>query len=239
MASALDREKLLENLQAMSISCTDHQLEQLEVYAQLLVEWNQKMNLTAITSPEGIAVLHFADSLSLLTALPLDGTERMLDIGTGAGFPAIPLKIARPDLQLTMMDSLNKRLTFLQQVCHELGLSAQILHSRAEESAREPHLREQFDLVTARAVAALQVLAEYCLPYVKVGGYFAAMKGPSCEDELAAADHAIRVLGGKVERVVSLTLSDGSVRHIALIKKVSATPATYPRHGSKIAKKPL
>ncbi len=239
MESVLNRTLLTENLQSMSLSCTDGQMDQLEAYAALLVEWNQKMNLTAITSPDGIAVLHFADSLSLLTALPLQGGERLLDVGTGAGFPAIPLKIMRPALQLTMMDSLNKRLTFLNHVCDQLGLHAKTIHSRAEEGAHTPELREQFDVVTARAVASLQVLAEYCLPYVKVGGTFAAMKGPSCPEELEQAKTAIATLGGKVERVVSLTLSDGSVRHIALIKKVASTAKTYPRHGSKIAKKPL
>ena len=239
MESVLNRELLTENLHAMSLTCTDSQMDQLEAYAALLVEWNQKMNLTAITSPDGIAVLHFADSLSLLTALPLQGDERLLDVGTGAGFPAIPLKIMRPALQLTMMDSLNKRLTFLNHVCDQLELRAKTIHGRAEEGAHTPALREQFDVVTARAVASLQVLAEYCLPYVKVGGTFAAMKGPSCPEELEQAKNAIATLGGKVERVVSLTLSDGSVRHIALIKKVAATAKTYPRHGSKIAKKPL
>lgn len=239
MSEVLDRERLITNLDTMGLSLTPQQLEQFDCYARLLVEWNQKMNLTAITSPEEIAVLHFADSLTLLKAIDLTGNKRILDIGTGAGFPAIPLKIAQPDLQFTLMDSLNKRLTFIGEVLKTLGHSATVLHSRAEEGAAKPELREQFDVVTARAVASLQVLAEYCLPYVRVGGCFAAMKGPSCEEELKGAANAIHLLGGKVKETVSFTLSDGSVRHIAVIEKVRPTPEKYPRHGSKIAKKPL
>ncbi len=235
----LNHPLLMQNLDQLGLSYTPEQLAALDTYAALLVEWNQKMNLTAITSPDGIAVLHFADSLSLLKSLPLTGEERLLDIGTGAGFPAIPLKIFRPQLQLTMMDSLNKRLTFLKEVLATVGLTANVIHSRAEEAARDKTLRQQFDVVTARAVASLQVLAEYCLPYVKVGGTFAAMKGPSCKEECEVAQKAIATLGGKLERVDSFTLSDGSKRNIAIIQKVANTPDTYPRHGSKIAKKPL
>ncbi len=239
MESFVNRQLLTQNLDRLQLAYTDAMLDQLETYAKLLVEWNQKMNLTAITSPEGIAVLHFADSLTLLSSLSLDENATMLDIGTGAGFPALPVKIFRPDIDLSLMDSLNKRLTFLTEVLNTLSLSATLHHSRAEESARKPQLREQFDLVTARAVASLQVLAEYCLPYVKVGGTFAAMKGPSCPEELSAAKKAIELLGGKVEKVDEYELSDGSRRHIAIIKKVKPTAEKYPRHGSKIAKKPL
>jgi 16S rRNA (guanine(527)-N(7))-methyltransferase RsmG len=239
MESFVNRQLLIENLETLQLPYTQPMLDQLETYARLLVEWNQKMNLTAITSPEGIAVLHFADSLTLLSSMPLTGKESMLDIGTGAGFPALPVKIFCPDLQLSLMDSLNKRLTFLREVLDTLALSATIYHSRAEESAQKPQLREQFDVVTARAVASLQVLAEYCLPYVKVGGHFVAMKGPSCPEELEAAQKAITLLGGKVKRVDKYQLTDGSQRHIAIIEKVAPTPAKYPRHGSKIAKKPL
>ncbi len=235
----LNQDLLISHLKEWGLSSTPEQLSALHTYASLLVEWNEKMNLTAITSPDGIAVLHFADSLSLLAALPFEPNASVLDIGTGAGFPAIPLKIFRPDLKLTMMDSLNKRLTFLKEVLGSLGLSAEILHARAEEFANKPNLRQQFDVVTARAVASLQVLAEYCLPYVKVGGVFAAMKGPSCSEELAAAKNAITTLGGQLEETRSFTLSDGSVRHIALIRKIEDTPEKYPRHGSKISKKPL
>ena len=239
MEHVFNHQALLENLQTFSVSCTPTQVDQLETYAKLLVEWNQKMNLTAITSPDGIAVLHFADSLSFLSAFPLQGNEKILDIGTGAGFPAIPLKIACPNASFTLMDSLNKRLTFLNEVLSTLSLSATLIHGRAEEQGQDKKMREQFDVVTARAVASLQVLAEYALPFVKVGGHFVAMKGPSCNEELEAAKNAITTLGGKVKKVVPFTLSDGSIRHIAIIEKVKNTPATYPRHGSKITKKPL
>lgn len=239
METTFYHEEFLKNIESFGLSCSSEQLASLETYAKLLTEWNQKMNLTAITSPEGIAVLHFADSLSFLSAFPLQGNEKVLDIGTGAGFPAIPLKIMNPTVSFTLMDSLNKRLTFLREVLNTLSLDATLLHSRAEEAARDKKMREQFDVVTARAVASMEVLAEYALPYVKVGGHFVAMKGPSCKEELEKAKNAISTLGGKVKTVVPFTLSDGSARYIAIIEKVKPTPNAYPRHGSKIAKKPL
>ena len=239
MEQVLNQQLLTENLDALAIPYTKEQLSALEQYAALLVEWNQKMNLTAITSPDGIAVLHFADSLTLMKSLNLSHGARVLDVGTGAGFPAIPLKIFCPQADLTMMDSLNKRLTFLSQVLNHLSLQGTLLHARAEEAAHQPKMREQFDVVTARADAALPVLCEYCLPFVKVGGVFAAMKGPSCGEELDAAQSAIAKLGGKIEGMDEYTLSDGSRRFIALIRKVKPTEDKYPRHGSKIAKKPL
>ena len=239
MEQFLNRQLFTENLDTLGIEYSSQQLSALERYAALLVEWNQKMNLTAITSPDGIAVLHFADSLTLLKSVTPAAGQRVLDVGTGAGFPAIPLKLFCPDVDLTMMDSLNKRLTFLSTVLGELHLQGSLLHARAEEAAHQKNMREQFDLVTARAVAALPVLCEYCLPFVKVGGVFAAMKGPSCKEELDAAASAITKLGGRVERVDEYTLSDGSRRFIALIRKVKPTQDKYPRHGSKIAKKPL
>ncbi len=239
METTFNHQEFLNNIETFGLSCSDEQLASLETYAKLLVEWNQKMNLTAITSPEGIAVLHFADSLSFLSAFPLKGDEKVLDIGTGAGFPAIPLKIMNPTVNFTLMDSLNKRLTFLREVLNTLSLNATLLHSRAEERARDKKMREQFDVVTARAVASMEVLAEYALPYVRLGGHFVAMKGPSCQEELEKGANAIATLGGKVVRVVPFTLSDGSARYIAIIEKVKKTPDVYPRHGSKIAKKPL
>ena len=239
METTFHHQEFLNNIENFGLSCSAEQLASLETYAKLLVEWNQKMNLTAITSPEGIAVLHFADSLSFLSAFPLKGDEKVLDIGTGAGFPAIPLKIMNPTVRFTLMDSLNKRLTFLREVLGTLSLDATLLHRQEEESARDKKMREQFDVVTARAVASLEVLAEYALPYVKIGGHFVAMKGPSCKEELEKGAKAIEILGGKVKTVVPFTLSDGSSRFIAVIEKVKKTPDAYPRHGSKIAKKPL
>lgn len=208
-------------------------------YSKMLIDWNNRINLTAITEPKQIAIKHFIDSLLLLDAVEIKDGDKLLDVGTGAGFPGVPIKIARPGIELTLLDSLNKRLLFLQDVMREINLEATIIHSRAEEGSRKPALREQFDVVTSRAVANLNLLAEYCLPYVKVGGYFAAMKGPEVDDELKGAESAIGILGGRIEEVKRYKLPDDSRRSIILIRKISKTSDKYPRHGSKIAKKPL
>lgn len=221
------------------IILSDTQLSQFQRYMELLVEWNQKMNLTAITDPEGVTVKHFFDSLLLLKAVELPQGASLIDVGTGAGFPGIPVAIARPDIKLTLLDSLNKRLVFLAEVCRELGIQADIHHARAEEGGRQKELREQFDFATARAVAGMNVLSEYCVPFVKPGGAFVAMKGPDGEEEAKQAARAIGVLGGKAEKLAQFTLPDGSHRCIVVVRKVRETPDTYPRHGSKISKKPL
>ena len=199
---------------AEGFELTARQLEQFDQYAQFLVEYNEKVNLTAITDPEGI------------------------EVGTGAGVPSVPAKIVRDDLRLTLLDGLNKRIVFLGELSRRLGQENTALHARAEEAARG-ELREQFDLATARAVADLRVLAEYCLPFVKVGGVFAALKGPDGPAEVEAAKKAISLLGGKVEAVKSFTLPGQQARTVAVIRKVQPTPAKYPRHGGKIAKQPL
>lgn len=220
-------------------------MEKLDIYARLLVEWNQKMNLTAITDPAGIAVKHFADSLTAAALMP-EGAFSLIDVGTGAGFPGVPLALYRPDCKLTLLDSLNKRLTFLDTVCRETGLTATLIHARAEEGGRDPKLREKYDVACARAVANLPVLSEYCLPFVKVGGRFVALKGPDADRERADAARGIGVLGGKIAAVNALTLPAEPIegiqpmeRRLVVVEKVKPTPAAYPRHGSKIAKKPL
>ena len=180
------------------ISLSLSQLEQLDRYAQLLVEWNQKMNLTAITDPEGILIKHFLDSILPFTLVPLPQGALLIDVGTGAGFPAIPLLSWRPDLQITLLDSLKKRLTFLETALSTCGLAAQVIHSRAEDGGRRPDLREQFDLATARAVANLRELSEYCLPYIKPGGMFYALKGGDAAAEIRGAEKAIHLLGGRL-----------------------------------------
>ena len=223
----------------MNILLTDAQLAQFDRYAELLAEWNRKMNLTGITDPDGVVTRHFLDSLSVLPCAPIPTGASLIDVGTGAGFPGIPLKIARPDLRLTLLDSLGKRLTFLRAAADALGISAQIVHMRAEEGGRNPAMRAQYDVVTARAVAALPVLAEYCIPFAKKGGLFVAMKGPECEAECAASDRGIRILGGRIERLIPRTLDDGSGRTLVLIRKAAPTPPAYPRVGAKIAKSPL
>lgn len=223
---------------AEGFELTARQLEQFDQYAQFLVEYNEKVNLTAITNPEGIEVKHFLDSLMLLKAVELPEGASVIDVGTGAGFPSVPAKIVRDDLRLTLLDGLNKRIVFLGELSRRLGQENTALHARAEEAARG-ELREQFDLATARAVADLRVLAEYCLPFVKVGGVFAALKGPDGPTEVEAAKKAISLLGGKVEAVKSFTLPGQQARTVAVIRKVQPTPAKYPRHGGKIAKQPL
>ena len=223
---------------AEGFELTARQLEQFDQYAQFLVEYNEKVNLTAITDPEGIEVKHFLDSLMLLKAVELPEGASVIDVGTGAGFPSVPAKIVRDDLRLTLLDGLNKRIVFLGELSRRLGQENTALHARAEEAARG-ELREQFDLATARAVADLRVLAEYCLPFVKVGGCFAALKGGDIEEELDEAKYAVRQLGGKVESVEKFDLPGGLSRSIVVIRKVKPTPAKFPRPSGKIKKNPL
>ncbi len=210
--------------------------EQLDRYAEILVEYNQKVNLTAITDPEGIEDKHFIDSL-LLAACP-EVRGALVDVGTGAGFPGIVAKLYRPELQLTLLEPTGKRVDFLRYACEVLGIEAEFLKERAEEAARK-RWRETFDVATARAVAALPVLAEYCLPLVRVGGVFIAMKGSGAGEELQAARGAVEKLGGQYKEQRSFTLPDGSSRTLLFFQKISRTSPVYPRNGGKIAKAPL
>ncbi len=238
----LDIRRLCEVTAAVGAPLTVAQAFKLDKYAEVLVEWNEKMNLTAITAPDEMLVKHFADSLTAAPYLP-SGEFSLIDVGTGAGFPGVPLKILRPDCRLTLLDSLNKRLVFLEALCGAVGVDATRVHARAEEGGQKKELREQFDVATARAVAALPVLCEYCLPFVKVGGVFLALKGPDADNEVAAADNALQKLGGRVREVVALTLPDtnGGVleRRLVVVEKVSPTPALFPRPSAKMAKQPL
>ena len=213
------------------------QLEQFQTYMELLLEWNEKMNLTAITEPKAVAVKHFLDSILLLPYM--EGGDTLIDVGTGAGFPGVPLKIMRPQLHLTLLDSLNKRLRFLKEVLGQLGLEAAVVHARAEEGGRMPNLRAQFSFVTARAVAPLNLLCEYCLPFLQMGGTFLAMKGPEPEEEIAAAKKAVYLLGCELEGVEHFTLPGGDARSLVRIRRIKPLPSIYPRHGAKIAKSPL
>ena len=230
---------LLEDAAKLGISVTDEMLTRFEKLAFLLVEQNKTMNLTAITDPDGIAVKHFADSISALSAADFPQGAKVLDVGTGAGFPSIPLLIARPDLDMTMIDSTAKKLKYVASAVESLGLTAEVLHTRAEEAGQNKEYREKFDIVCSRAVAALNVLREYCLPFVKVGGVFLAMKGAKAQEEIADAKAAIKTLGGKIVDEKSFTLSDGGERTIVVIKKISQVPPKYPRVSAQIAKKPL
>ncbi|MBR1731488.1 MAG: 16S rRNA (guanine(527)-N(7))-methyltransferase RsmG [Ruminococcus sp.] len=222
----------------IGVELTDFQLEQFEKYYNLLIEWNKKINLTRITEPDEVVTKHFTDSLTLLKYCEIPDSAKVIDVGTGAGFPGIPLKIARPDIKLTLLDSLNKRLNFLNEVCNETGIKADLVHARAEDGAKDNKYRERFDIAVSRAVARLNTLSEYCIPYVKTGGQFVSMKGPELSDELNEAKPAIKTLGGEIAAVNEFNLKD-SGRTIVLIDKVTKTPKAYPRHSSKIKAKPL
>lgn len=214
-------------------------VQKFDKYAKFLVEYNSKVNLTAITDYQGITIRHFIDSLSVFYAVNLPQNARVIDIGTGAGFPGVPLKVVRHDIDLTLLDSSNKRITFLKELSDHLSFDAEFLHARAEQAARISDFRENFDIVTARAVASLPTLSEYCLPFVKQNGVFVAMKGPDIDLEIGEAKRAIKVLGGKIEEIKQFKLPDDSRRTLILIKKISQTPSKYPRNSAKILKYPI
>lgn len=211
-------------------------IEKLELYGNLLLEWNEKINLTAITEPEEILYKHFYDCLLFFEAVNVPENASIIDVGTGAGFPGMVLKIARPDIRLTLLDSLGKRVTFLRELANTLSLYVNTLHLRAEDGGQDKTLREQFDISCARAVANLNVLSEYCVPFVKTGGIFVAMKGKSAEDELATAKEALTTLGCSDFKVIHKTLRKNEERSFIISKKTSQTPPKYPRNSAKIAK---
>lgn len=233
----IDKNRLCSLAKENGIILDDTALDRFDTYAELLVEWNGKMNLTAITEPEEIEVKHFLDCLMLPKYFNLDNIQTVIDVGAGAGFPSVPLLIYKPNLCLTMMDAINKRLTFLDTAVHALGLEAQLIHERAEAAGQDENYREMFDLATARAVAPMNVLAEYCLPFVKVGGYFVALKGSN--DDTEEAKNAIATLGGEVVDNISYKLNGTEPRSIVVIKKISQTPTQFPRKSKKISTKPL
>lgn len=224
---------------ARGIALTREMLEQLALYREMLLDWNTRLNLTAITQPEEVAIKHFLDSLLPLGLWELPQGASLVDVGTGAGFPGVVLKIARPDLRLTLLDSLQKRTAFLKALSQSLGQQNEILHGRAEELARNPAFREAYDVATARAVAELPALCEYCLPLVKVGGAFLALKGPAGPQELQAALPAIEQLGGAPQAPLPYRLPDGSERVLCVVEKRSQTPTLFPRKSHKITKAPL
>lgn len=233
----IDKARLVQKCSPWNITLSPAQLDLLDAYAAFLVAYNQKVNLTAITSAEGVEDRHFVDSL-LFAAQP-EVRGRLVDVGTGAGFPGVVAKIYKPDLQLTLMEPTGKRVEFLKALCAKLGLEGvDFAKERAEEAARK-QWREQYDVASARAVAALPALCEYCLPLVRVGGIFVAMKGPDAGAECGAAASALQKLGGAYSETRAFTLPDGSERRLILCKKISQTPTAYPRNGGKIAKKPL
>ncbi|MDE6092410.1 MAG: 16S rRNA (guanine(527)-N(7))-methyltransferase RsmG [Ruminococcus sp.] len=208
----------------------------LDIYAEFLVEYNKNVNLTAITEPEEILYKHFIDSILLAKYADIPENASLIDVGTGAGFPSVPLKLFRPDLNITLLDSLNKRITFLQMLCEKLEIKAEFIHERAEAAGKMPELREKFDVSCARAVANMSVLSEMCLPFVKVNGIFTAMKGPN--ENISNGNNAVQILGGKIEDICEYDIS-GEGRKIVTVKKISHTPTKYPRNSSQIKKKSL
>lgn len=234
----MNQELLQKGIAAFGGTITKLQLEQFSAYSALLKEWNAKMNLTAIVDDDGIAVKHFLDSILPLYHVELAENSSLMDVGTGAGFPGIPIKIMRPDLRLTLVDSLQKRVGFLDEVCSRLELkNVETVHGRAEELGKDRQYRERFDTVTSRAVANLKVLGEYCLPLVRQNGIFLALKAEEMEAELESAKAMLGNLGGSVEAVISAPLPESDmVRKLVLVRKERSTPAQFPRRTNRIKK---
>lgn len=232
-------DKFKSGLEKLNISLSEEQIQKFLTYYEMLVETNKVMNLTAITDFDEVIEKHFLDSLSLCQVYNLNQEIYVLDMGTGAGFPGIPLKIAFPEINLVLADSLNKRIKFLQNVIDELGLKkVEALHARAEEMGKNKQYREQFDLSLSRAVANLSSLSEYCIPFVKEGGKFISYKSGEIEEEVNAAKKAISVLGGKIEDVYKFDLYEQK-RSFVIIRKEKKTPKTYPRKAGTPTKSPL
>ena len=210
--------------------------EKLDIYADFLVEYNEKVNLTAITDPSEILKKHFIDSIALSKYVAISDNSSIIDVGTGAGFPSVPLKLFRPDIKLTLLDSLNKRVEFLRQLCEKLGIEAEFIHGRAEDFSKLSEYREKYDFSCARAVANLSLLSEFCIPFVKVGGSFISMKGPT--EDISEGENAVKLLGGEISDIAAYDLF-GEQRRIIIVKKISQTPPKYPRNSSQIKKKQL
>lgn len=235
------RDKFFSYLKEWNIELSDTQVQQFIQYYEILIEKNKVMNLTGITEWEEVVQKHFVDSLALVKAVDLSKKLKILDMGTGAGFPGIPLKIAFPNLEIVLLDSLNKRVKFLQEVIDNLGLTKiEAYHGRAEEFAKKEEFREQFDYVVSRAVANLATLSEYCIPYVKMNGKFIPYKSGEITEELEQSKKAIQILGGKLLEVKEFLLPDSDIgRSLVIIEKVQSTKKKYPRMGGKPSKEPL
>ncbi|MBD5429583.1 16S rRNA (guanine(527)-N(7))-methyltransferase RsmG [Lactobacillus sp.] len=239
----MNPEIFAENLAHYGYELSEKQKQQFEIYYQELVAVNEKVNLTRITDKDEVYAKHFYDSVTPLLVFGdlFKGDKTLCDVGAGAGFPSLPMKILQPELKITIIDSLGKRLKFLENLITKLDLNnVTLVHARAEDAGQDKKLREKFDLTTARAVARMSVLSEYCLPFVKTGGYMVALKGPKAQDELKDATQALKTLGGKVERVEELTLPDSDdERTLIVIKKIASTPKKYPRQAGTPNRKPL
>lgn len=235
------RETLVAGARELGVELDNKALELFGQFTDEMLEWNKVMNLTAITAPEDIALKHYVDSLAILKYVNIENGAKIADVGCGAGFPGVPLKIARDDIDLCSVDSLGKRVNFLTETEKKLGLkNCRCIHARAEEVGQKAPFRESFDYSTARAVAKLRVLVEYCLPLVKVGGAFIAMKGGDAGEEIKEAENAVKTLGGKIESIFEYTLPlTDNRRTIIVIRKTAQTDRKYPRPSAKIAKNPL
>ena len=239
--NSYDTKTFLSDLEKLRITLSNEQLEQFLIYYEMLVEWNEKMNLTAITDFQDVMKKHFVDSVSLIKAYDVTKSVSIIDVGTGAGFPGLALKIAFPQLRVTLLDSLNKRILFLDAVIDKLNLSdVETIHGRAEDFAKPGKLREKFDLCVSRAVANLSTLSEYCLPFVKKGGMFISYKSEKISEEFEMAENAISFLGGRVKNQVEFTLPDSDIyRNLFVIEKIKETPKKFPRKAGLPAKEPL
>lgn len=235
----LNKDLFYKTIENFNILISDEAFGRLDKFAEMLIETNKSFNLTAIKEPDDVTVKHFADCLSIFKYAEIPQNAEIIDVGTGAGFPGLVLKLARPDIKMTFLDSTKKRLGFIESVLKECRSEGEIVHMRAEEAAQLSKYRERFDFSTARAVAALPVLSEYCLPFVKLGGTFISMKSAESNEEIANAEKAISVLGGEIKEDIVFDLVENMPRRIILIKKYSQTPTKYPRPSAQISKKPL
>ena len=232
---------LKKTLEAMNIENSQELIEKFRIYMEGVLEWNEKVNLTTITDPDEFAIKHFVDSIICANYPEYINAAKIIDVGTGAGFPGIPLSIISPEKEFILMDSLNKRLKIIDELCQRADIKNVVtLHARAEELAKNKAHRERYDLCVSRAVANMAVLAEYCLPFIKVGGFLMAYKGPEAENEVREAEHALSLLGGRAEEIRNGNLKEFGIDHkVVVIKKVSNTPSKYPRKPGTPTKEPL
>ena len=237
----MENRRFDQELEMLGIQLTDVQKEQFDRYYELLIEWNRVMNLTGITEYDEVNLKHFTDSLTIVRIKDMENVSTLIDVGTGAGFPGIPIKIAFPYIKVTLLDSLNKRIKFLNQVVEELDLKDVVtLHGRAEDYAKKEEYREQFDLCASRAVANLSTLSEYCLPFVKKGGCFISYKSADSDEEIEQSKKALDILGGKIEKVDKFVLPGSDMgRALVMVEKVKNTPRKYPRKAGVPSKEPL
>lgn len=233
----MNRQLFVDELNKVGVELDDTALDRFELFEKNLIEWNERVNLTAITESDEIVTKHFVDSLSVLPYAKFTEGASLIDVGCGAGFPSLPLLIARPDLKITFLDSINKKLMFIEDTLRVLGLDGTVMHERAEVLGKDKDYREGFDFAVTRAVAPLNVLAEYCVPLLKTGGTYVSMKGQDSEARLGM--NAVKTLGAEIDDIISFELPNGDKRNLIFIKKISQTPTQYPRNAKKITTKPL